>query len=545
MPEHLTTLKDNSTVAYNVFNEDATDKIALVLIMGMTGCMLDWQMWAEAVAKAGNRKVVIFDNRNIGNSHGNIDGLSVDSMALDTIELIEQLNLKDVHLLGFSMGGIIAQQMLLNHSPLFTIHKIILSSSACRRPKLSHIDMSSLEGAQAFNLILYDEEWVSNNKAILAVIKEASNYMRRPFETLQAQFKALSAMELGEKLKHTDWTNRLYVMHGKRDAIISFKEAEHTLEIAKGAKLVNTLPTLEYGHLFWAYFDPKIWSDAIEGCLGEKTEAKLLIDVMTEQRVTLSDRSELAYNVFNDSANKVPLVMIHGMTGIKNDWTGTAVEMARMANRTIVTPDNRNMGNSKGDVKGMTIDVMANDMIELVERLGYETVNLLGFSMGGMIAQYILFNTTRKFHVNKVILAASSIRFPPTKVLPNSIETFQSFVAAGFDPEWRDNHPNELNEFLESFNHPQRPLETMQAQARAIGGQDTTEKLKIGDWTDLIYVLHGKRDELLTFALAEHALLTVKGSKLINLHSLEFGHFFIMYFMPKDWSDGVEECLGE
>lgn len=106
---------------------------------------------------------------------------------------------------------------------------------------------------------------------------------------------------------------------------------------------------------------------------------------MTEQRLTLSDGSELAYNVFNDSANKAPLVMIHGMTGIKDDWTGTAVEMARMANRTIVTPDNRNMGNSKGDVKGMTIDVMANDMIELVERLGYETVNLLGFSMGGRL----------------------------------------------------------------------------------------------------------------------------------------------------------------
>lgn len=104
---------------------------------------------------------------------------------------------------------------------------------------------------------------------------------------------------------------------------------------------------------------------------------------MAEQRAKLSDGSELAYNIFNESAQKVPLVMIQGMAGIKDDWEDTAQEMARISGRTIIILDNRNIGNSYGDITNMTMDVMANDVVELVEKLGYEEVNLLGFSIGG------------------------------------------------------------------------------------------------------------------------------------------------------------------
>lgn len=275
MPELTATLKDGAKVAYNVFNEQATSKIPLVMIMGITGCMLDWQMFAEGVAKAGGRKVLIFDNRNIGNSYGDIANMTLDVLALDTIELLEQLKLTDVHLLGFSMGGMIAQQILLNHTPPFTVHKLIMASSACRRPQSSKIDMSSLEGFEAFILSLFDEEWVKNNTAILPLIRESNALKRRPLETMQAQVKALAGWDLSEKLGEGDWTGKIYVMHGKRDAVINFAEAEHTLSVAKGAAFVTDLPTLEYGHFFSAYFDPKTWSNAIESCLGQAGSANL------------------------------------------------------------------------------------------------------------------------------------------------------------------------------------------------------------------------------------------------------------------------------
>ncbi|TIA86987.1 hypothetical protein E3P99_03470 [Wallemia hederae] len=272
MPPYSTvTLKDGSTVAYNLYNKESS-KTPLVMIMGMTGCMLDWQAYSEALSRCSDRPVLIFDNRNIGNSFGDISNLSLDLMVSDTIELISMLGLSEVHLLGFSMGGMIAQQMLLHHSPPFAISKVILSSTACRRPPATQIDMSSLEGVQAFTLSLFDDEWIANNQAILAIIKESSALTRRPLETMQGQAKALGGFDLTDDLKQRDFTNKLYVMHGKRDAIIKFEEAEHLLTSAKGARMAN-LPSLEYGHFFSAYFDPETWSAVIEECLQQDADA--------------------------------------------------------------------------------------------------------------------------------------------------------------------------------------------------------------------------------------------------------------------------------
>ncbi|TIB86074.1 alpha/beta-hydrolase [Wallemia mellicola] len=275
MVEQTTTFKDGSKVAYNVFNEGATDKLPLVLIMGLSGTMLDWQMFAEGIAKAGERKVVIFDNRNIGNSYGEIGAMTLDQLAGDTIELIEHLNLKEIDLLGFSMGGMIAQQILLNRAPNFKINKIILASSACRSPPSTKIDMSSEKGAQAFTLSLFDEEWVKNNTAIIALIQETAALKRRPLETMQAQLKSLHGLDFSEQLSKSDFTDKIYIMHGKRDAIIKFEEAEYMLSTIKGAKYVNNLPSVEYGHMFPVYFDPKTWSDAIESCLCNSKESTL------------------------------------------------------------------------------------------------------------------------------------------------------------------------------------------------------------------------------------------------------------------------------
>lgn len=161
-----------------------------------------------------------------------------------------------------------------------------------------------------------------------------------------------------------------------------------------------------------------------------------------------------------------------------------------------------------------------------------------------MIAQTVLLTSTRKFQIKKTILASSSIRFPPSEALPvDSIETVQKSTGAAFDEEWRASHPAELKAKIESCTKNRIPLPTIQAQAKALGGLDSTDKLKHDDWSDKIYVMHGKRDALLPFSLVEYTLATAKGSKLVVVSSLEFGHLFNFYLTSKNWSDAVEGCL--
>ena len=119
----------------------------------------------------------------------------------------------------------------------------------------------------SFTRRLFDEQWIAQNKDTYQLIEEGLTKTRRPSETMQSQLVSTVGLELSDEVRKQDWTNRMYIVHGKLDALISFEEAELLLQVAKGAQLVRDLPTLEYGHFFSFYFDAQTWSRALEGCL--------------------------------------------------------------------------------------------------------------------------------------------------------------------------------------------------------------------------------------------------------------------------------------
>ncbi len=58
------------------------------------------------------------------------------------------------------------------------------------------------------------------------------------------------------------------------------------------------------------------------------------------------------------------------------------------ARHRVITFDNRGVGASTGKTPG-TIQAMAKDAVTFIRALGFDQVDLHGFSMGGMIAQVI------------------------------------------------------------------------------------------------------------------------------------------------------------
>lgn len=86
-------------------------------------------------------------------------------------------------------------------------------------------------------------------------------------------------------------------------------------------------------------------------------------------------------------APRVPLVLLHGFTGHRDDWIGVLPELAKT--RRVVAFDLRGHGDSSSnqDDSGYTFEQFVKDVIGLLDVLEIGQCDLLGHSVGGMIAQ--------------------------------------------------------------------------------------------------------------------------------------------------------------
>lgn len=85
----------------------------LLLVMGTSGSLM---LWGELIAKLAERyRVIAFDNRGLGGSDRGEGEITVASMAEDASALLEALDVPRAHVLGWSLGSAVAQELALAH----------------------------------------------------------------------------------------------------------------------------------------------------------------------------------------------------------------------------------------------------------------------------------------------------------------------------------------------------------------------------------------------------------------------------------------------
>ena len=81
---------------------------------------------------AQNRHVITFDNRGVGGSSGSVPG-SVEEMADDAYTFIKALGFDRIDIFSFSLGGMIAQDLVVKHTEL--VRKLVLTGTGPRGGK--------------------------------------------------------------------------------------------------------------------------------------------------------------------------------------------------------------------------------------------------------------------------------------------------------------------------------------------------------------------------------------------------------------------------
>jgi pimeloyl-ACP methyl ester carboxylesterase len=100
-----------------------------------------------------------------------------------------------------------------------------------------------------------------------------------------------------------------------------------------------------------------------------------------------------------------PLLLVNGYAATGGDWDPQLLQRLA-ATFKVISPDNRGMGRSQlGDPAGLTIDGMARDLELLLDALAVERAPVVGWSMGGFVAQRLALRVPTR--VERLVLLAT------------------------------------------------------------------------------------------------------------------------------------------
>jgi pimeloyl-ACP methyl ester carboxylesterase len=264
MEEQFCEVGDGITLCYETFG--AADDPPLLLVMGLGTQMVAWpEPFCRELAGRGFQ-VIRFDNRDIGRStwmNGRrapavgellrrriVDPpYTLSDLARDTAGLIEALDLHSAHVVGASMGGMIAQMLAVEHPEVVRSLTSIMSNTGHRFRGQPAVGIYPLLLRRAPT---EREAFVAHMMRVFEAI--GSRRLGRDFERLRATAElsfergvnpAGSARQLGAIVASGDRTAALgtieaptLVIHGRRDPMVRPSGGRATARAIPGARLL-------------------------------------------------------------------------------------------------------------------------------------------------------------------------------------------------------------------------------------------------------------------------------------------------------------------
>jgi len=191
-------------------------------------------------------KVVLFDNRGAGRTDKPDIEYSIKMMADDTTGLMNVLNIEKAHILGYSMGGMIGQEIVLNYPE--KVEKLILCSTGCGGPRGVPASEEVRTGLASNREGLSDEELLRNAMPIYFTKSfiqnnphEVEEYIHRsllapiPPHSYRRQLMAAFSFNSYQRLKNIKTPT--LVLSGKEDILVPHENSILLAENIPGAKI--------------------------------------------------------------------------------------------------------------------------------------------------------------------------------------------------------------------------------------------------------------------------------------------------------------------
>ncbi|KAJ7481144.1 Alpha/Beta hydrolase protein [Mycena galericulata] len=292
-------LLDGAQIGFNVLGTEYLGRTTpIVLVGGVSSLQRDWERLANSLARVRPVLIGMGDSKLAGND----DEITIELLARDLVSLIEYLRWKEVFICGFSMGGVVTQQLLflpyhpIRPTPLpFQVTHVLLTGSLCsvlrdKRyglplppvPNRPLTEQDKLDLARPTLELSFDPKWVSDPRNAQRFDWWLHSMLSgRPRRIILKQVKAMSRFDFTDLHAKLPRSIQFLVIHGDLDAIVPPYCGQGILQQIPWAKPVATGPkpgaveSLQFGHHWFEYFDIQVWHDVVEKFLESSNLARL------------------------------------------------------------------------------------------------------------------------------------------------------------------------------------------------------------------------------------------------------------------------------
>lgn len=195
-----------------------------------------WIWFRQVPTLKAKYKCIVFDNRGAGKSSKPDTPYSMEMLAADTVGLMDAINIENAHVLGISMGGLIAQQVAISYPE--KVRSLILVSTHFGGPNVIPMDdknmallvalpTETISKEQARDMryrATFSEQFLYENRDVLEKIDEWAEKHPTPLYAQVHQSSAVSAFNAEEEVKKI--TAPTLIIHGDRDKAVPTKNGE-------------------------------------------------------------------------------------------------------------------------------------------------------------------------------------------------------------------------------------------------------------------------------------------------------------------------------
>ena len=215
--------------------------------------------WSEEFVRllADRHKVVLVDNRGTGRSGKPDEPYTMEQMSGDSNRVLAELGVETAHVLGFSMGGYIAEALAICHPDRVrslilcatspgSVHRAPITFETSRElAKVSDDKLSKHDRVKALLYLLYPQDYVEPRLEEL-IAEESYDANPTPIYALKSQNAATASFDAYDRLQ--DLKVPSLILAGDSDRLIPPENSRILAERIPGAEL-HILPGLGHGFI--------------------------------------------------------------------------------------------------------------------------------------------------------------------------------------------------------------------------------------------------------------------------------------------------------